>query len=154
MTRKLLLAAAAVAVAASSAAAQGGRHPLVGQWQVQGAAPVVHRNGDAAPPATALLTITQDGNQLVAKLETPSARTNAPSTTHVLRGVVVGDSAQFTFTAPTRVVDGKHRALRDTQVRWMISAHGSELHGSQLRVISATSELLAPSPLWGTRIGG
>jgi hypothetical protein len=153
MTRTTLIAAAALAVATSSAAAQGGRHPLVGQWKVNCAGPVAQANGESVAPATALLTIAQDGNQLVATLETPSARASASSTTHVLRGVVVGDSAQFTFNAPTRINNGRHHALRDTQVRWLINAQGGELSGTQLRVLTSTSQVLTPTPLAGTRIG-
>lgn len=152
MTRTTLLAAI-LAVATSSAAAQGGRHPLVGQWSVRCAGPVAQASGEAASTATALLTISQDGNQLVATLETPSARANSASTTHVLRGVVVGDSAQFTFSSPTRVIAGRRHTLRDTQVRWVINAKQETLSGTQLRVLTSTSQVLEPTLLSGTRIG-
>jgi len=154
MTRTSFLAAAAlVAAAIQPAAAQSGTHPLVGQWRVQCAGPFV-TDGQQAPATTeALLTITQHGDQLVATLKTPSARTAAEATTHKLRGVVVGDSAQFTYTVPVRVDAGHRRTLRESEVRWVIAVHGDALEGSQLRVLRKTAEVLAPTPISGTRVG-
>lgn len=151
MTRRVLIAAAALLAAATQpAAAQGGRHPLVGTWRVECAGPIA----TASEPVTGILTITQRGDRLVATLQTPSARSEQSAVTHRLRGVVVGDQAQFTYTAPMRVESERGSVLRETEVRWLIGVRNGALSGSQLRVAPRTSEMFTETSVTGTRIGG
>ncbi len=151
MTRYLRIAAlAACTAAAQPAAAQGGHHPLVGTWRVEYAGPVA----TASEPVTGTLTIAEQNGQMTATLQTPSARSGRTSTEHRLRGVVVGDEAEFVYTAPMRVEEERGSVLRDVQVRWRIGVRHGSLVGSQLRVVSQTSEVLTETDVLGTRIGG
>jgi hypothetical protein len=151
MTRKFVIAAAALLAAiAQPASAQGGRHPLVGTWRVECAGPIA----TASEPVTGVLTIVQRGDRLVATLQTPSARSEKFEVTHRLRGVVVGDQAQFTYTAPMRIESDHGSVLRETEVRWLIGVRNGTLTGSQLRVVPRTSEMFTETSVTGTRIGG
>jgi len=70
-----LVAATGLLAASQTASAQGGRHPLIGTWQVQYAGPVA----TASEPVAGPLTIEERGGRLIATLLTPSACATARS---------------------------------------------------------------------------
>ncbi|MHB1311388.1 MAG: hypothetical protein ACYC3L_05150 [Gemmatimonadaceae bacterium] len=149
-----LLAAAVLAAASQSAAAQGGRHPLVGQWNIEYTEGQRLASSTHAVRTQAVLTIAQRGSALEATLEFPDARTGLTPAAQRLHGVVVGDSVLLAYTQPARVGGARGSAIRATDVRWQIGASGNRLSGTLLRVIPKSSEMLAPTVITGKRAGG
>jgi len=155
MRKSSLLAATLLAAFASPAAAQAGRHPLVGQWNVE------YSEGQHLAAANrhavrtqAVLTIAQRGDKLEATLEFTDQRSVLTPAPQRLHGVVVGDSVLFAYSQPARVGGVRHQAIRATNVRWQIGASGNALSGTLVRVIPKSSEMLAPTVITGKRAGG
>ena len=150
-----LLAAALLAAFASPAAAQAGRHPLVGQWNVEYTEGQHLASANRHAPRTqAVLTIAQRGNNLEATLEFPDQRSVLTPAAQRLHGVVVGDSVVFAYSQPARVGGARGSVIRETDVRWQIGVSGNALSGTLVRVIPKSSEMLEPTVVTGKRAGG
>lgn len=146
----------ATALAISATAAQAQDKPaVVGSWTIDYELGRRIENDVVTPiHAKGLLTITQDGDSLIAalKVDSRSDGQRVPNPT-TFGGKKTMAGAVFTQKQQVRMNRNGEESTLDITVTWTVSADGSDLKGTIARSGAGMPESMEPAQLTGKRAG-
>lgn len=141
------LAAGAAPLVAQSAGA------IVGKWSIEYERGRRMENGEATSVmGTGTLTIVQQGDSLVATLETPPRPDGTPSPPATIGGKINGGGAVLVQKQRIRIQMNDEVQTPEITVTWTLEANGDSLTGTLARALPNAPEPQQPSPVKGTRV--
>lgn len=154
MSRRFLIVAALGATlgAAGTATAQTS-HPVLGTWTIEYERGRRVTDGEATPiMGTGTLTISVQGDSLVATLAGVLRPDGTPAPPATMGGRLNGDAAVLTQKQTVQININGDASPREITVTWTLSAQGNELTGSMARDIPGAPIPMGPAPVKGKRV--
>lgn len=126
---------------------------IVGKWSIEYERGRRMENGEATSiMGTGTLTIAQQGDSLVATLETPPRPDGTPSPPATIGGKLSGTGAVFLQKQRIRIQMNDEVQTPEITITWTLQASGDALTGTLARALPNAPEPQQPSPVKGTRV--